>query len=126
MGDNYLEAQAKNTKKRRAKGTVKINSPTLLSRADRIFDRYTVDCFDGYEIAKGDVLICFAGPSPGVIEVVQGHQRVGEVTLLGGGESLTAEIQSDGIGHLRVTSVDLVGGSVQVEPIKEEADGYER
>lgn len=71
-------------------------------------------------------LPCFRGPLPGVIEVVQGHQRVGEVTMLGGGESLTAEIQSDGIGHLLVTSVDLVGGSAQVEPIKEEANGYER
>lgn len=126
MGDNYLEAQAKNTKKRRAKAAAAIKAPKLLIRPDQVLDNFTVDCRDGYELAAGDVLLCFPGAGDGV-DVVRGHERVGAVGPLGGAQSLSAKIDEAGVGRLRVISFDLIGGSAQVEPIREDAPyGHER
>lgn len=127
MGDNYLEAQAQNTKKRRAKAAAAINAPRLLVRPDHVLDQFTVDCHVGYELVPGDVLFCFPSAAGDAVDVVRGHERVGAVGTFGGAESLTAEMDGAGVGRLRVISFDRVSGSAEVEPIREDqASGHER
>lgn len=120
MGDNYLEAQAKNTRKRRAIAAEEIESPKLFVRPDRVTERYTVDCVGGGGIDVGEELTCYPGGSDGVIDVVRGHLRVGEVGPHGGGLSLEEDINDEGVGRLRVVSIDPIGGSAEVETFKED------
>jgi hypothetical protein len=123
VGDNYLEAQAKNTRKRRAKAAAAIKAPRLLVRPDQVLDHFTVECRDGYELLAEDLLYCYPGAGSNVIDVVRGHERVGTVGQLGGSESLAAEIEGAGVGRLRVISFDKLGGSAQVQRITEDESG---
>lgn len=120
MGDNFLEAQAQNTKKRRAKAAAVINAPKLIVRSDEVVDEFTVDCREGMELKPGEELRCFQTSCEDLLDVARGHLNVGKVTEAGGARSLVAEIQTKGVGRLRVRSFDRLAGSAQVERITEE------
>lgn len=120
MGDNFLEAQVKNTKKRRARAAAIINSPKLIVRPDEVVDEFTVECRDGFELSPGEVLRCFPGESSSAVEVARGHLNVGEVTQSGGGRVLKSEIQAEGVGRLRICTFDQLAGSAQVECFRED------
>ena len=127
MGDNFLEAQAKNTKKRRAKAVAEINTPKLIERPDEVRDRFTVECADGCELAAGETLRCFPGERADAVDVARGHQTVGQVNELGGGRALASDVQAAGVGRLRVVSFDGLAGSAQVEQVREDTShGHQR
>src|SRR5579863_5888979 len=104
MGDNFLEGQAKNTKKRRTKATSKMLMPKLISRPDEIVDEFTLDCLDGLTLAPGDVLRCFPGMNGAPVDVVREHRNIGSVNENGGGGALRRQIEQQGVGRLHVRS----------------------
>jgi len=127
MGDNFLEAQAKNTRKRRAKAAAVINAPRLIVRPDVVVDEFTVDCREGCELTPGEELRCFRISREDAVDVARGHMNVGKVTEAGGAGALAAEIQGEGVGRLRVRSFDRLAGSAQVERVREEnSNGHQR
>ena len=118
MGDNFLEEQAKNSKKRRAKAKSKMETPKLFERADEITDEFTIDCREGQQLSSGDVLRCFPGDNGNPVEVARDHQNVGCVGD-GGGNVLRNYICKAGVGKLRVLNVNPLTGSAQAEFVKE-------
>jgi hypothetical protein len=127
MGDNFLEGQAKSTKKRRAKAAAVINAPKLIIRGDEVVDEFTVDCREGCELSPGEELLCFQNARGDTIDVARGHLNVGKVKQAGGAGSLATELQGEGVGRLRVRSFDHLAGSAQVERVREEnSNGHQR
>lgn len=117
MGDNFLEGQAKNTKKRRDKASKLINTPTLFQRPDELIDVYTLDCLDGVSLKPGEILRCFPGSNETPVEVAQYHQNVGKISESGGGLSLQNKIKIHGVGKLIVRNFNELTSSAQVEQL---------
>lgn len=115
MGDNFLEEQARNTKKRRAKGGAALRTEKLFKRADNVVDHFTVECDDGYELKPGDILFCFPSQNGRGVEVSLQHKAIGVVAEDGGATALTESITAEGVGQLRVVSFDALAGAAQVE-----------
>lgn len=118
MGDNFLEEQAKNTKKRRARGAATIGRETLFKRPDQVTDQFTVDCHEGNDLIKGDILWCFQNADGKGVDVIQKHKTIGLVVAEGGGAELAVEIGIEGVGQLRVVSFDSLSGAAQVERVQ--------
>ena len=117
MGDNFLEEQAKNSKKRRAKAKSKIDEPKLFQRGDEITDEFTIDCCDGQQLVPGEILRCFPGDNGSQVEVARDHHNVGRVGE-GGGDVVRNRIDQTGVGKLKVCSVNPLTGTAQAEIVK--------
>lgn len=103
MGDNFLEGQAGNTKKRRAKAAAKLAAPKLLARPDVMLDEFTIDCQNNVSAKPGDMVICVANQNGGPIDVVIENRLLGRIEL-GGGEVLRNAIEHLGVGRLEILS----------------------
>lgn len=103
MGDNFLEAQAGNTRKRRAKAEAKRDSPKLIERPDVVVDEFTIECLEGVSLRTGDVVMCFPGRNGSPVDVVVENQFKGAVNR-GGGQVLRQSIEATGIGKLHILS----------------------
>jgi hypothetical protein len=118
MGYNVLEAQVKNSKKRRAKAISKMHTPTLLSRPDEITDEFTIEYRDGTILQPGEELRCFPGTNGAPVEVARAHRNIGLVGEEGGGAVLQHCIEPRGTGKLRVLSVNALTGTARAEIVK--------
>lgn len=118
MGDNFLEEQAKNSKRRRAKAKTEMGVPKLLTRPDEVADEFTIDCHSGQELKLGEELRCFPSVIDDTVDVARAHRQVGSVGE-GGGSVLRQFIDQSGVGRLRIRSVNPLTGTAQAEIIKE-------
>jgi hypothetical protein len=119
MGDNVLEGQAKNTRKRRAKAAAGMQAPKLIERPDEVLDQFTIDCKEGQHLKVGEVLYCFPGTDGAPVDVVRQHENVGSVDETGGGKELRKQIEGRGAGKLRICSLDELTGTSQAEFVRE-------
>jgi hypothetical protein len=120
MGDNFLEGQAGNTKKRRAKSTAEMQVPKLNFRPDEMISEFTVDCRDGISLSPGEILRCFPGASGVPVDVARDHQNIGFIGDSGGGESLRSAIELSGFCKVRVSSFDALSSTAQVQCVARE------
>ena len=118
MGYNFLEAQAKHSKKRRAKAISKMQTPKLFERPDEVTDEFTIDCNHGATLKPGEQLRCFPGTNGAPVDVARAHQHVGSISE-GGGEVLRRWIEQRGVGMLHVLSVDALTGTAQAGLVEE-------
>ena len=118
MGYNFLEAQAKYAKKRRAKAISKMQRPKLFEHPDEITDEFTIDCHDGAILERGEELRCFPGTNGAPVDVVRAYQNIGVVGE-GGGEVLRQSIEQRGTGRLRVLSFNSLTNTAQAQIVKE-------
>ncbi len=119
MGDNFLEDQAKNTRKRRAKAAAKRGTPKLFDRSDRVTEEFTIDCLDGTAVKTGDLVLCFPGQNGLPLDVVIENRLFGSVGEIGGGGVLRQRIEEFGVGKLRITSYCDLAGTARAELIQE-------
>lgn len=119
MGDNVLEGQAKNTRKRRAKAVAGMQTPKLFQRSDEVRDQYTVDYKEGQQLKPGEVLLCFPGTNGAPIDVTRKHENIGSVEESGGGNQLRKQIEDAGAGNLRISSVNELTETAQAEFVRD-------
>lgn len=118
MGDNFLETQAGNTKKRRAKAAAKRDTPKLLNRPDAVLDEFTIDCQDSVVLRPGDTVLCLLGKNGSPVDVVFENHLLGHVGI-GGGEVLRREIEQSGAGRLQVVSHCKLTDTAKARLVKE-------
>lgn len=118
MGDNFLENQAGNTKKRRAKAVIERDTPTLLSRPDTISDEFTIDCHSNVSFKPGDIVVCLLGQNGSPVDVVIENHLLGHVDV-GGGETLRQEIERSGVGRLQILSHCTLTDTAKAKLVKE-------
>ena len=118
MGDNFLEGQAGNTKKRRAKSAVKRDTPRLISRPDEVVDEFTIDCQNSVVLNPGDTVHCLPGQNGSPVDVVVENRLLGHVGV-GGGEVLRREIEQPGIGRLQIISHCTLTDTAKARLVKE-------
>ena len=84
MGDNVLESQARNTKKRRSRRQAQLQQGELLQRGDHVIDVFTIDCSAGHGLKEGDVLHCYPGKADSPVDVIRENRQIGVVRGAGG------------------------------------------
>lgn len=88
MGENILESQAKNTKKRRTRIAADRQQKELFERGDQVCEEFTVDKSTGGPAVKiGDVLLCLTGKGNAPVDVIYENKKIGIVDD-GGGDVL--------------------------------------
>lgn len=118
MGDNFLESQAKNAKKRRARAASNMHVPKLIARPDEIVDVFTIDCCDGQILQAGEVLRCFPGANGAPVDVARAHEHVGSIGI-GGGETLRRVLAETGTMNVCIRSYDPLTATATAELKKE-------
>jgi hypothetical protein len=118
MGDNFLESQAGNTKKRRAKAAEKRDTPKLIARPDVVVDEFRIDCKNGVVLKPGEHVICLPGRNGAPVDVVHEHRLLGNVAV-GGGEVLRQEIEQNGVGRLQIVSYCMLTDTAKARLLKE-------
>lgn len=119
MGDNFLEGQAKNTKKRRARAVSQMETPKLFERPDEVVDEFTIDCRDGQTFAAGEILFCFPNSVGDSVDVARNHEHIGCVRESGGAKTLRIRIDGPGVGKLLVRSFNQLACTAQVEAVQD-------
>jgi len=115
---NFLEAQAKYAKKRRAKAISKMQRPKLFERPDEITDEFTIDCRDGAILNPGEELRCFPGTNGVPVDVARAYRNIGFVGE-GGGAVLRRCIEQRGVGRLRILSFNSLTNTAQAQIVKD-------
>lgn len=123
MGDNFLEGQAKNTKKRRARATSAMQAPKLIERSDEIIDEFTVECREGVVLQPGDILRCFPSSNDSLVDVALDHRNIGTVGEAGGVQSLHPQVKVAGMAKVRVNKFDSLAGTAQVVCVEDKLNG---
>jgi hypothetical protein len=114
MGDNVLESQAQNTRKRRQRHRDRQLQGELVVRPEVIAVEYTVECNDGNAIAHGDQVDCYACADGERVDVVKENRRVGVITRSGGADLLQASVGVSGIGRAVVLKVCELSGTATI------------
>lgn len=118
MGDNFLEVQAGNTRKRRAKAAANRDMPKLISRPDSVSDEFTIDCRDAVLLKPGIQVLCLPGKNGLPVDVVYENSLLGHVGV-GGGEVLRREIEQAGVGRLQIVNYCSLTDTAKARLVKE-------
>jgi len=115
MGENVLESQAKNTKKRRARRAADEQQGRLFERADRVSDEFTVDRTTSTATPKvGDVLHCYIGKGKAPVDVAFENQQIGVVNE-GGGDVLREITQPVGCQAAVIQSICELTDTMKIQ-----------
>lgn len=126
MGDNILESQAKNTKKRRSRKQTDLEQGRLFIRGNDASIEFTVDC-DATDSSQkvGDVLHCFPGRGKAPVDVVHENRKIGVVDE-GGGATLRKILAESGCKSLIVTNVCELTNTLKAQFKRDQGiDGFE-
>jgi hypothetical protein len=114
MGDNVLESQAQNTRKRRQRHRESQSQGQLFVRPEVVAVEYTVECTDGNSIASGDRVNCYVAPDGVQVDVVKETRRVGIVSRSGGAELLRRSLDTSGIASAVVRKACELSGTATI------------
>jgi hypothetical protein len=113
MGDNILESQAQNTKKRRQRQRAALKQPELIVRLEEISIEYTVEPVGGSALKPGDRIHCYVRDDGVSIDVVQDNHLVGVVPHDGGADVLRHSLGDVRLGVLIVRSICELTGTAK-------------
>jgi hypothetical protein len=120
MGDNILESQATNTKKRRERQQAQLQQDELFARPDEISTEYTVDCSRFPEMKIGDTVHCYIGKDGVTVDVLKENRRVGTVGSDGGLDSLRSSLGQAAIGVFVVQTLCDITETAKIMAKKED------
>ena len=119
MGDNFLEGQTKNARKRRDRAMAEVQHPTLLDRPEIVRTVYTVRPVDGEQLEGGETLLVVRTGVNQHLDVLRGYLKVGTIdgdAAKALGEALS---QTSGAAKIRISRVSSLSGIGQAEIRKE-------
>jgi hypothetical protein len=114
MGENVLESQAQNTRKRRQRHKAGQLQGELFARPDVVAVEYTVECADEPGIADGDQVVCYVVPDATRVDVLKENRRVGVVNPAGGADLLRRSLAPVGIASAVVCKACKLSGTATI------------
>lgn len=116
MGDNVLEGQVTNSRKRRDRAMAGMQLPSLLTRPETVRRFFTVKPVDGVTLQVGEALFAIRTDGDLSIDVTRDYRRVGTVAGEGAQVLGRALAETNGITKVIVREVlDLSGfGKVEI------------
>jgi len=118
MGDNLLEGQVKNSRKRRDRAMTEMQLPSLLIRPELVRQVFTVKPVDGAVFEEGEVLLAVRTGGGAHIDVTRDYDRIGVVEGEGA-RVLTQSLMDIGVARLRIGEVLGLSGAGKAEIVKE-------
>lgn len=118
MGDNFLEGQVKNSRKRRDRAMVEMQLPSLFKRPENVRQVFPVRPADGVALQEGEELLAVRTGGDTRIDVARDYRQVGFVE----GEAakaLAEALELTGAAKLRIGKVSPLSGFGQAEIVKD-------
>ncbi|MEN6407179.1 MAG: hypothetical protein ABFC77_11990 [Thermoguttaceae bacterium] len=118
MGDNLLEGQVKNSRKRRDRAMTEMQLPSLLYRPELVRQVFTVKPVDGALFEEGEVLLAVRTGDGASIDVTRDYDRIGVIE----GEAarvLGKALIDTGVARLRIGEVLSLSGAGKAEIVME-------
>ena len=118
MGDNLLEGQVKNSRKRRDRAMAEMQSPSLLYRPELVRQIFTVKPVDGAFLEEGEVLLAVRTGGGASIDVTRDYDRIGVVEGEGA-RVLEKALIDTGVARLKISEVLSLSGAGRAEIVME-------
>jgi hypothetical protein len=120
MGDNLLEGQVNNSRKRRDRAMVEMQLPSLLARPDGVLRRvFTVKPVGGVALIEGEVLLAIHNGDDLQVDVIRDYSQIGVIE--GEGAKVLGEALADiGAARLRIGRILGLSGFGEAEIVKED------
>jgi hypothetical protein len=119
MGDNVLEGQVNNARKRRDRAMAEMQLPPLFSRPEIVRQVFTVKPAEGITLQAGETLLAVRIDGQLDIGITRDYSRIG--TIGGDGAKVLGQALADtsGVATLVVREVLGLSGLGKAEVVKE-------
>jgi hypothetical protein len=118
MGDNLLEGQVKNSRKRRDRAMTEMQLPSLLYRPELVRQVFTVKPVGDEEFREGEILLAVPTDDEPRIGVIREYNRIGIID--GEGAIVLGQALADtGVAKLKIEKVLTLSGQGQAVIFKD-------
>ncbi len=119
MGDNVLEGQVNNSRKRRDRTMAEMQVPPLFTRPEIVRQVFTLKPVEGATFQEGEVVLAVRTSGDGSIDVTRDYRRIGTVDGDGAKVLGQALAETTGVAKLVVREVLGISGLGKAEIVKE-------